>query len=220
MRLIAFCGPSGSGKDSLTNYLLRFAPELMNWRPASYGQFFVRYAFADRAKDICSELLAIDRINFEGERKDQPSRYSSRDLIKFFPFGGCISDRVLNHREVLCLFAEFCRELNPFCWINPVFQKLTADNPNLAIISDARRIDEFRTIKVRGGKLIKLNGWGADRHPTYAGNDFEEYQNFDAQLNTKRLGLEKSKEVVTQLLIDWGYVVQKPEFMRGGLLAA
>lgn len=107
-------GKAGAGKDTAAEYLVR-----------RYG--FRRYAFADKLKEVASDLWPEE---FAGSRKP---------------------------RRLLQELGTAARGVDPLVWVRFVFRQLEAENPDRAVITDGRLLNEYRSCREAGFLVIRVD---------------------------------------------------------------
>lgn len=171
----------------------------------SLAPTFVKvYHFADYLKQIVHDLLGVSWDSLE-KYKNSSTRYKWSDMPgvvtneevfnavdKFLQKKQELvgphytlpitfkKDNFMNAREVLqYVGTDIFRKMNSWCWSNYLMEKIKQDGAKIAIVADARFINELDAIKRVGGVNIKLTkGSGKDSHPSE--NDFLSYQEWDA----------------------------------------
>lgn len=146
MILLGICGFKGSGKDTLTNYLVN-------------NHNFIKFSFAEVTKDILSILFSWNRKLLEG------------DTIKSRIFRETIdpwwSEKLripnLTPRKTLQLIGTdlFRNNFNQDIWLRVIEKKILIElekNPkSKIIISDCRFPNEMEMLRSIGGKIICIH---------------------------------------------------------------
>ncbi len=89
--------------------------------------------------------------------------------------------------------------------------KIKEDNPQLAIICDIRFPNEIEEIHKIKGKVIKFTRqpYKDDEHNSEKALD--NYTDYDAVVDNKKMTIAEQNEVVTKQLIKWKYLPWKSE---------
>jgi hypothetical protein len=111
------------------------------------GAFLVRkYAFADRLKDAASYIFAIDRAVFDDTaKKELPIARLTRP------------DGPLTPRRIIQLLGtEVGRSIYENTWIEAMHRDIDEDRPDFACVTDARFVNELRSIEERGWPRFRV----------------------------------------------------------------
>ena len=187
-----------------------------------------QYSFADPLKQFCINVLGLSWESCYGtnEQKDQPTHLkwedmpgvvtkstaknlritnsSNADLIKQKCENiNCIyhEEGFMSGREVLQWFgSNICRKIYGPCWIKATIKMLQTEQPELAIITDARFINEIEAIQAIGGKVLRLlrNPHGADLHISEL--ELDDYNKFDYVLDNSSMTIEEQTKEITRIL--------------------
>lgn len=145
MVLLCVCGFQGSGKDTLSNYLV-----------SNYD--FVKFSFACGTKDILSTLFGWNRALLEGDT--QESRKFRETVDSWWSEKLGIPE--LTPRKTLQLIGTdlFRKQFNSDIWVSCVEKKIISQiqsNPNSNIVvSDCRFPNEIKMLKDLGFGLIHV----------------------------------------------------------------
>jgi hypothetical protein len=133
--LIGLVGLIGSGKDTVANRMVTHHD-------------FVRDSFAKSLKDAVSNIFGWDRKMLEGDTKESRAWREKPDHFWSEKF-----NKETTPREILQYFGtEVCRgHMLDTIWVDSCMARYKG---NATVISDTRFINEIRTIKKNGGKII------------------------------------------------------------------
>lgn len=138
MRIIAFAGPKGSGKDTAARYLLARNTLLT-------ATTFRQNNFAESLK-LSVELI----FGFTNKELNDPAL--KEIVIDRWPFK--------SPREILQNFANLCRTMYAQdIWVRAWERriKLIGDNSNCIIVTDLRHIEEVEKLRELGAKIIYVH---------------------------------------------------------------
>ena len=135
--LIGLVGLIGSGKDTVANRMV-----------THHG--FVRDSFAKSLKDAVSNIFGWDRKLLEGNTKE--SRLWREKTDKFWSEK---FNKEITPREILQYFGtEVCRgNMLDTIWVDSCMARYKGQS---TVISDTRFVNEIKTIKKNGGKIILI----------------------------------------------------------------
>ena len=133
--LIGLVGLIGSGKDTVAERLVT-------------DHSFKRDSFAKSLKDAVSNIFGWDRNLLEGQTPESRLWREQPDLFWSEKFGREITPRwVLQH-----FGTEVMRGKMLDCiWVDSLVARYHGDN---TVISDTRFVNEIRTIREQGGKIV------------------------------------------------------------------
>jgi hypothetical protein len=133
--LIGLVGLIGSGKDTVAEHLVN-----------NYG--FKRDSFAKSLKDATANIFGWDRELLEGQTKESREWREQTDEFWSEKFG-----KPITPRYILQYFGtEVCRGgMLDSVWVDSLIARYKGTN---TIISDTRFINEIKTIRKQGGKII------------------------------------------------------------------
>lgn len=189
----------GKGFIDITRTDLEFAV----WAMDNVWPFVKHYAFATTLKDICIGLFDLDRSAMYGtdEEKNTETKYNWENMPtkikgKTGPMTG---------RDFIQYFGtDICRKILPDVWTNRAIKDIQMEESKLAIISDARFVNEVEAVKNAGGKVIRLTrSIAKDAHESELALD--NYNDFDAIIDTENLSIEESCQALTKILEEWGW---------------
>ncbi len=167
------------------------------------------YHFADYLKEIAYNLFGVS-ANDLMYNKEAFTRYYWRDMpgvitdqalynmvTRFLERKSDLADTsytlpIIYHKDgpmkvrelIQYVGTELFRKINANCFIEYLFNRIWMDSVKLAIIADARFINELDAIKRAGGLNIKLlRGTNSDGHASE--NDFKNYTGWDAIIDNR-----------------------------------
>lgn len=196
-----------TGKISKTKGLIditRMDIEFAVWAMDNIWPFVKHYAFATALKEMAIGLFNIDKEYLYGtnEQKNQLTKYKWEDM----PTKVKGKSGYMTGREFIQYFGtEICRKIYPDIWTDRLIRDIQAEEPNLAVISDARFENEIKAIQNAGGKVIRLTRTipGEDYHESELALDG--YSGFDAVIDNQNLSIEESCQKLLELLDSWGW---------------
>jgi hypothetical protein len=189
----------GKGFIDITRTDLEFAV----WAMDNVWPFVKHYAFATTLKDIAMGLFELEKSSVYGtdEEKNKPTQYTWEDMpTKVKGKTGAMSGR-----DFIQYFGtEICRKIFSEVWTSRTIKDIQLEESKLAIISDARFVNEVEAVKNAGGKVIRLTRSVAkDNHQSESALD--NYTEFDAVIDTQNLNIEESCQALTKILEEWGW---------------
>ena len=113
-------------------------------------------------------------------------------------------------REFMQYFGtDVCRKIYPDIWTDRLIKDIVAEQPNLAIISDARFENEIEAVQKAGGKVIRLTRSveGVDAHESELALD--NFSGFDAVIDNQNMSIEESCQKLIELIDSWGWFDNK-----------
>jgi hypothetical protein len=149
MKILGISGRKQSGKDTLKNYLVEHSPRLFPYKTVR------SFAFADPLKETVQLLTGCHRIDLWGtdENKNQVCEATGD-----------------THRMNMLKLGAKIDEWWPNCFNACMTRKLLEYRPDIAIITDVRKVSELELIHKLGGKAVRLH-----RNP-YAGQQQAEIE--------------------------------------------
>jgi len=194
----------GKGQVDITRLDIEFAV----WAMDNIWPFVKHYAFATALKEMCVGLFNLPKELVYGtdDQKNQLTQYKWEDMpVKVKGKSG-----FLTGREFMQYFGtEICRKVYPDIWTDRLIKDIQAEEPNLAVISDARFENEIKAVQNAGGKVIRLTRTieGEDYHESELALD--NYDGFDAIIDTQNLGIEQSCQELIKILDGWSWFDSK-----------
>jgi hypothetical protein len=200
----------GKGQIDITRLDIEFAV----WAMDNIWPFVKHYAFATALKEVGIGLFDIPRENVYGtdEQKNALTKYKWEDM----PTKVKGKTGFLTGREFMQYFGtDICRKIYPDIWTDRMIKDIEAEKPNLAVVSDARFENEIKAIQNAGGKVIRLTRCvgGVDNHVSEL--DLDNYEGFDAVIDTQNLNIEDSCKRLLEILDEWKWFENKVELPAG-----
>jgi len=175
-------------------------------------QFKVKiYSFADELKLFCINVLGLDPLQCYGTDDQKKSKTHIHwdsipdDVRNYFaeynPKGGATRG-YMSARQVMQIFGtNLCREMDGNCWARATYTKIKHENPELAIIADARFPNEVTMGTEIGAKAIRLlrNPYD-DQHESETALDNFPLGEYSFVIDNSDLEMDETHKKV------WGYV--------------
>lgn len=136
MRIIAFCGPKSSGKDTAAKYLLA-RNSLMR------SNLFVQINFADPLKAACGIMFGLS----DAEMNDPILKEKPLDR---WPY--------VTPREILQKVAKLFRTMYaPDFWVRGWERKMLHVKTGCIVVTDLRHVEELDKLKEYGAKIVYIH---------------------------------------------------------------
>lgn len=187
-KIVAFAGRKQSGKTTCSEAVAEIFDRIFG------SDSSVIYNFADPLKkDICMNILGLTHDQCYG------SDDSKNELVDCY-----WDNKQLSAREVMQFVGtDIFRKMQTGVWANATINKITKENPPLAIIADCRFPNEVEAIKKAGGIVIKLT-----RNPHNSNHDSEtaldqdkyDQSNFDIVILNHNMTIEEQCRCVIKFL--------------------
>jgi energy-coupling factor transporter ATP-binding protein EcfA2 len=150
-RLIALCGPAGSGKDTAAGIIHSLLHKINGEQPR-------RYAFAEPVKDMITVLMA-----HVGQVSPTSPQWIEDRALKELPIDG------LGHsyrRLAQTLGTEWGRNLDPDFWVKLMRSRIenvwfTSHGQACVLITDLRFPNEAKMVEDLGGAVWRISGRSA-----------------------------------------------------------
>lgn len=142
MILIGLCGPKGSGKSTVASLL-------------EENHEATLYAFADYIKEAAEQIYGFYYTDLWGPSERRETAYPE--------LGG------LTPRKACEEIGELGRKLWADTWLTRVAERVKAERPHTAVISDVRHINEAKWVIKEGGYVLEVCRAGKDygrKHPS------------------------------------------------------
>lgn len=189
----------GKGQIDIT----RIDIEFVVWAMDNIWPFVKHYSFATALKEMAIGLFNInkDLVYGSNEQKNGFTQYTWEQM----PTKVKGKTGLMTGREFMQYFgSEICRKIYPDIWTDRLIKDIKAEEPNLAIVSDARFENEIKAIQEAGGKVIRLTRTvDGDHHESETALD--DYKGFDAIIDTQNLNIEQSCEKLIEIIDNWGW---------------
>ena len=131
--------------------------DVVNLFDNELGKFIKIYAFADKLKRVCIELLGLKEEWVFGtdDQKNSPTHIMWENITHNntkLP-----SDGPMTAREVLQFVGtDMFRGIDSSVWVNSCMRQIEQDNPEIALVSDVRFENEIQAIQAKEGFVIGL----------------------------------------------------------------
>lgn len=136
MRIVAFAGPKGSGKDTAAKYLLARNSLLK-------ANLFGQQNFADPMKLACSLCFGLT----QAEMYDPPLK---EVMLDRWPYK-C-------PRDLMQSFANLMRTMYaPDIWVKAWERRVRLVNPGCIVVTDLRFQEEYDVLKALGAKIVYVH---------------------------------------------------------------
>ena len=188
MTLIGLGHKARQGKNSVANYMKQVNPAIKI------------FAFADELKLYCKE-----------HHDELVPRWQLRNSTKQLP--AWKDDPIYGCSPILQMVGMEFRALDENFWVDKVAEKIVAQQPEAAVITDVRFINEAQWIKENGGFMVEVRRHNADgtqyidpgrdpNHPSEIALD--EYEDWDYIIAVKDGDLKglKAKSIGVYNLIS------------------
>lgn len=166
------------------------------------------YSFADCLKEFCINVFGL---TYEQCYGTEEQKNSLTDLVwKNMPNekGITIENRYLQMkaREVLQYFGtDIIRKICDNAWVNATINLIKKDNIKLALITDARFVNEIVSINEIGGKTVRLlrNIAGTDLHSSELALDDFPKEQFSLVVNNKEMSVDEQCAFLEPHINKW-----------------
>jgi len=121
------------------------------------GKFIKIYAFADKLKKVCIELLGLKEEWVFGtdDQKNTPTHIMWENMPK--NNSKLPSNGPMTAREVLQFVGtDMFRGIDSSVWVNACMRQIEQEDPEVALVSDIRFENEVKAIQDQGGFVIGL----------------------------------------------------------------
>ena len=230
--IIAISGRKGAGKDTISSFISEWWSQQPNFDPRHpdiLGDCSIEaFSFADLLKRFCIEALGLRREQCYGSdaEKETPTKYSwnktpmgkHKWLKTLYELSKGYKARQgpMTAREVMQVFGTECvRTWFGNVWAEATIRKIEQNNPNLALITDARFPNEVETIlDYSKGYVIRLtrSPFGTkDQHASEAsldGYDWNKEKCF--VLDNSKMSIAEQNEAVVSILEEIVGVSNEP----------
>ena len=170
-------------------------------RPIIADLHIKEYGFADKLKEILIDVFGLTHEQCYGTdaEKNQPTHLRWEDM----PDVDCDNDTsgYMTGREVMqYLGTNIFRKIHQPCWTNYLINRIKQENPEIALISDMRFINEVEAIKNEGGFIVQLlrTQSGKDLHTSET--SLNNFKDFDAVIDNRTMNISEQNEVVYNTL--------------------
>jgi hypothetical protein len=131
--------------------------------------FVKSYSFADELKRVAQDVFGLTYEQCHGTNDEKNSLTTIPWGNMFFALTNKKKNEVkqdiatgkrnelMTGREVLQVFGtEICRKIHGNCWVEACYRRIDMEQPNLAIITDARFVNEVETSLEYGASVVRL----------------------------------------------------------------
>jgi hypothetical protein len=213
--IIGLTAKARSGKDQFGEYLIKCFED-------NHDRIFIKTAFADELKQMCSEQFGLSFDQLWGDKKEIPD---DRFIKPIRPFcTGLGKDDLPNSywtpREIMQEIGSFYRKIDYGFWVRALDKGLSKSDYKDFIITDVRHINECEYVKNKGGILIHIIREDADK---IHGMDHEsetalnEYTNYDIEIDNNGTldDLYKAAERTSDAIVTIERMMKKGEVYNG-----
>ena len=207
--------------DIVTDYgvldLDRRDDEFLEWAIPILWPHVKIYNFADTLKNIAIDVFGIPREIVYGtaEDKNKKTHIKWQDMCRFIPprqvntikKAGRYED-TMKVREFLQLFGtDVCRKLYDDCWVQSCYNNIWNDGSAVALIADARFVNEVKKSKEYGAKIIKLTrSVDADLHDSEKEVEKIHGSHVDLIIDNQYMTIREKNQAILDALYDWGWL--------------
>lgn len=173
------------------------------WAGGNMWPYIKNYAFADPLKDIAVELFNVDSAIVRGndEDKNKLTQYKWENMpVRIEGKSGYMTGR-----EFLQYFGtEIFRAIYSSVWVDRTMKNIDLEQPEIAVITDVRFIEEVEAIKKAGGKVVRLTrSLDDDTHESEL--QLDNYDKWDAVIDTQNLDIKESCDKLLRVIDDFGW---------------
>jgi hypothetical protein len=165
------------------------------------------YSFADPLKEFCMNVFGLTYEQCYGTEQQKNSytklKWENMPSEASFETQNDSLYGFMKAREVLQYFGtEIVRQMCNNAWVNATVNKISQENPQLALITDARFPNEIDGITEVGGITIRLlrNVAGADEHPSETALDNYPLDKYSFVLDNTEHTIEKQCEMLDPII--------------------
>ncbi len=206
--ILAFAGRRGSGKSTLTKFLLRNSNELLHSRDSAKSKSF---GFSHALKEYLVSALGLDwKILYGSDAdKNKPTHIP----WERWPVGQRRpASEVMTHRELMEAWASFMRNLDSLAGVRPCIDDIQNGSGlhlELAIIEDLRFQNEVEAVHDRGGKVIRLHRFAGGEN---VGTDkaLLSLTGVDYELHNEEQSLAGTTKELLTVLRGWNIIRPAP----------
>lgn len=216
MRLVAFGGKKGSGKDTMARLVAEFAPTVLGC-----GARVQTYYLAEPIKECAARYFGVPLAWMRGsaEDKDRVTAVCWESLPNYFRLcveasseGRQVPKGPMTVREVMQQVGEnLFLDANPRCWLDPFRARIEAesDRYELGVVADLRKPEQVFEIQSLGGRVVYLlrdPNAGRDRHISETALEPGSFSRgrFDAVVDNRNQTVEETwAEVSSRLSVWW-----------------
>jgi hypothetical protein len=194
------------------------AEDVQMWLADCVHPYVKPFAFADLLKATATAVFGIphELVNGTNEDKNKKCGVKWKDMCSLLPARtvGEIKkagkyDEYMSAREFLQYFGtNVCRKLYDKCWVQSCFNRIEAEAPKMAVISDARFENEVRFARKQKAKVIKLTrDIYQDSHASETGLDKLADSNYDLIIPPD-VDLREQNQLILEAMHEWEWFEQ------------
>lgn len=188
--------------------------EIQNWLHDCVHPYVKVYAFADMLKATANAIFGIPHEWVYG--KDEDKRRATK--IKWKNMCVLLPPKVVSNikragkyenymtvREFLQYFGtNVCRKLYDKCWVESCFNRIYMEQPEIAVIADARFANEVKASKAHDAKVIRLlrEPCLSDIHESETDLKKVDDKNFDLTI-PKDATIHEQNQLILDAMFDW-----------------
>ena len=184
--------------------------EMWTWWQDNVHPFIKIYSFAQPLKQLSIDILGLTPEQCYGtdDQKNSVTNLRWEDMPGIL---NPIRDGFMTGREVLQhVGTDIFRKMYHDVWVDTTLRQIQIEQPELAIICDARFPNEITGIKNAGGKVIRLtrSPFSEDEHASEKALDEDNFDwgEFDAVIDNADMTIEQQNKAVYECLRPWGYL--------------
>ena len=189
-----------------------YRPEVQSFLAETIHPAVKTYSFATPLKNMAINLFGLNYNQCFGtdEQKNAPTSIMWKD-IPGYKKQGLNSTNCLTGREFLQTFGtEVCRKIKDNCWTQYCLNNIKAEEPQIALITDMRFLNEAQAIKEAGGIIVYLTRDIAEYH----GNHKSETEPLEIQkiadfvCDNQNLTIQEKNEQIIGKLVELGVITK------------
>jgi len=195
-------------------------PEFLRWAEDCMWPYIKIYAYADLLKACAMQIfgLSYESLNGTDQQKNEPTHIKWKNMCSVLT-PRVVSrlkksekyDKKMSGREFMQYFGtEVCRKIWPDCWVQACFNRIAIDQPDFAVVTDARMENEVKIPKTYRSddvdvKIVKLErAPHYDIHDSETGLDKLHANNFDLIIPSDVTIKEKNRQIL-DAMHQWGW---------------
>jgi hypothetical protein len=195
-------------------------PEFLRWAEDRMWPHIKLYAYADLLKAVLIQVFGVsyESLNGTNEEKNAPTHIKWKNMCSLLP-ARVVSklkrsekyEKNMSGRELMQYFGtEVCRRIMSDCWVQSCFTRILMDQPELAVITDARMENEVKIPKTYRSddvdvKIVKLErAPHYDIHESETGLDKLHNNNYDLVIPPD-VTVKKQNQLLLEAMYDWGW---------------
>ena len=171
------------------------------------------YSFADTLKSLAVDLFELDPKSVYGneEQRAAPTHLLWEDMPGVVTYDTLVHEwghpkGAMSGREFLQFFGtEIGRKMHRPLWINATINKILAEQPEFALITDIRFPDEVNAIQKIGGEVVRLyrNSDSDDSHESENALNPQvfDWGQFDHVIDNRNLSIDAACKTICKALM-------------------